>query len=105
MGTNPVAQMMQSAAEPDPNLDKVAQNVMKELGLLYRECHRIDPSGQGCQAVQQIMQAVSEVVNNVEGMANSAPPAETMGQAAENVMGAMQPGAEAPPMPVQPGMM
>lgn len=52
---------------------KSADAVIKDLGLMYKECHAIDGSGQACQAIQQIMQAVSEVANNIGSMGQGSP--------------------------------
>lgn len=87
MSTNVAAQ------SANPNLDKTVQTVMEGLGLLYKECHSADPSGQACQAVQQIMQAVSEVANSIGQNPAATDPFQ---QASQNVNQQMMSQAQQP---------
>jgi len=73
------------AQAPDAAIQKASEDAMKSLAVLYKACHAMDPSGQACAAVNQIMQAVAEVGNNV---------------AATSALGPA-PNAGAPPAPEQ----
>ena len=68
---------------------KSADDVIKGLGLMYKECHAIDGSGQACEAIKQIMQAVSEVANNIGSMGQGGQPSpqhqDPFMQAGQNV--------------------
>lgn len=76
-----------SQQAPDAGMQTAVKGVMQSLGVLYKECHALDPSGQANQAIQQIMQAVSEVANNIGQMGGSQDP---FMQAAQNVQAQMQ---------------
>lgn len=81
------------------SLDKTVNSVMEGLGLLYKECHQSDPSGQACEAVKQIMQAVSEVAGSLASQQFQAPPLDPFAAASQNVNGQMMNEAQAqPPM-------
>lgn len=85
-------------AAPDAELQKSVADVMKSLGMLYKECHALDPSGQTCNAVQQIMMAVSEVAKNLGQSANADP----FMQAAQNVNQQMVQSAQPAEQPMMP---
>lgn len=103
MSSNVMQQMLQQAQEPDEKLEKAGNQVIQALGLLYKEAYRVDPSGAASQAVQQVQQAVAEIVNNAENMGQQAPPTQDpFAAAAGQVMQAGGPPAD--PM-AQPDMM
>ena len=81
---------------PTP-LDKTVNTVMEGLGLLYKECHAADPSGQACEAVNQIMQAVSEVANTVASGGGAPAPQDPFAAASQNVNDQMMSAAQPPP--------
>lgn len=59
-------------------VDNAAKQALQALALLYRECHRAEPDGPLCDAVKEIMSAVTEIEQQVvapgeEGGAPAAP--------------------------------
>jgi DNA/RNA-binding domain of Phe-tRNA-synthetase-like protein len=89
--------------QPGDNLQKSAEDVVKSLGVFYKEAHAVDPSGQAGQAIQQIMQAVAEVAHNAGQGGGSQDP---FMQAAQNVQSQMQaqpaPGPDPSQQPMDP---
>lgn len=86
MGTNTV----DPNAGP-PQLEAAVKTVMQGMGMLYKEAHAADPSGQATQAIQQIMQAISEVANSMAQGGQQAPagPQDPFAQASQNVQAQM----------------
>lgn len=72
--------MMSAAPANDPyaQLSKQATAVVQALSVMYKECHQIEPDGPLCNAIMQIMKAVSEVERHIKshGPTPAGPPAD-----------------------------
>lgn len=81
-----------------PDMGKTLDNIMGELGRLYRQCHTVAPDSPLCDAVMSVQKAMSEIGRNV-GLPEA--PADPMADpgAGPNPVGPAQDPMEMPPPP------
>jgi hypothetical protein len=98
----PVPPADTSAMVP-PDMGKTLDNIMGELGRLYRQCHTLAPDSPLCDAVMSVQKAMSEIGRNV-GMPE--PPVDPMADPAaaggDPMMGPNPVPPEADPMEMPP---
>jgi hypothetical protein len=65
-----------AGADPSPTADlsKQTDSIAQGLGLLYKECSEYDPSGQICDAIGQMIQALGHIEKQIEAIVNGADP-------------------------------
>jgi hypothetical protein len=77
-----------TATTQNPALKKAVDGVAKSLAVLYMECHKANPDGPECEAVNAMQKAVAEIdrMSGGDGMVpgdqQSAPAPQTFDQAA-----------------------
>lgn len=88
-------------ADPYAAVSKQASAVMQALALMYKECHQVEPDGPLCNAIQQIMKAVSEVERHIKAhgpnpVGAGGPPVQDHTQTPAEVGAAPGPGGPPP---------
>lgn len=82
-----------------PDMGKTLDNIMGELGRLYRQCHTLAPDSPLCDAVMSVQKAMSEIGRNVGMPEAPADPAAADPMAGPNPVPPSADPMEMPPPP------